>query len=149
MEDLKRLLFEVIEEEFTPNPVPIGKRWAGGTMTLKPGNDSQPKDIPLDVLFRKIIGIRESLRVLEQKINGHDALTTEDKLTLEAYITKCYGSLTTFNVLFKEDKHKFVGAGTGKSSDDSPSSPSSGTPKMTMGEAKRRLGLNEYGDGEE
>lgn len=146
MEDIKALITSIIEEEFTPNPVPIAKRWRGGTMILKPGNDSQQKDIPLDILFKKIIGIRESLRVLEQKINSHDALTAEDKLTLEAYITKCYGSLTTFNILFKEDKHKFVGAGTGKGSEDS-SEPTK--EKMTIAEAKRRIGLNEYGRGEE
>lgn len=146
MEDIKRLLLDIIEEEFTPKPIPLAKRWSGGTMTLKPGNDSQSKDIPLEVLFRKIIGIRESLRVLEQKINGHDALTTEDKLTLEAYITKCYGSLTTFNILFKEDKDKFVGAGSsggGKSSEEASEN------KMTVAEARRRIGLNEYGRGEE
>ncbi len=136
MEDIKKLLFEIIEEEFTPKPIPIGKRWANGTMTLKPGNDSQSKDIPLEILFKKVIGIREALRVLEQKINAHDALTLEDKLSFQAYITKCYGSLTTFNVLFKEDKDKFVGAG-GKSGEEEP--------KMTLGEVKRRIGLNEYG----
>lgn len=144
MEEIKRLLMDIIEEEFTPNPVPIGRRWSGGTMILKPGNDSQSKEIPLEVLFRKVIGIRESLRVLEQKINGHDALTAEDKLTLEAYITKCYGSLTTFNVLFKDDKHKFVGAGTAKASEEAVDNP-----KMTVAEARRRIGLNEYGKGEE
>lgn len=139
-DELKRLLIDVIQEEFTPNVVEIHSRWAGGAMTLKPGNDTQPKDVPLEIFFRKMIGIRDSLRVLEQKINGHESMSLEDKATFQAYITKCYGSLTTFNILFKNDKDKFVGAGA-KASEES-----TANTKITMGEAKRRLGLNEYGN---
>ena len=127
----------LIEEEFSPTPVPLAKRWEGGTLILKPGNDSQAKDIPLEVFFRKITGMRESLRVLEQKINHTDTLSDTDKASFQAYITKCYGSMTSFNILFKEDKDKFVG--TGKSSKEE-------EPTMTLGQARRKLNLNEYGN---
>ena len=140
-EELKQLLFAVIEEEFTPNPVPLAKRWAGGKIVLQPDNDTQAKEIPLEVFFRKVVGVREALRVLEQKINNHDSLTPEDKATFAGYVTKCYGSLTTFNILFKEDKHKFVGAGSGSVSTDGGESTE---PKMSVGQAKKKLGLNEY-----
>lgn len=136
-EDLKRLIFDIIDEEFTPRPVELAKRWSGGKIILQPDNDTQPKEIPLDVFFKKLIGVRESLRVLEQKINNHPQLSSEDKMNFAAYITKCYGSLTTFNILFKEEKDKFVGAGRGND-DQEPAS------KMTVGEAKKKLGLNEY-----
>jgi len=139
-DELKQLLIDVIEEEFTPNPIPLAKRWSGGKMVLQPDNDTQAKEIPLEIFFRKVVGVREALRVLEQKINNHDALSGEDKMTFAGYITKCYGSLTTFNVLFKEDKDKFVGAGTGSGvggGDDD-------KPKMSVGQAKKKLGLNEY-----
>lgn len=138
--ELKRFLIDVIDEEFSPRPIPISKRWAGGTMTLKPDNDTQPKDVPLEVFFKKLLGVRESLRVLEQKINNHDALSPEDKATMQSYVTKCYGSLTTFNILFRDDKDKFVGGGSGSGSGgkDEPAE------KLTLAEAKRRLGLNEY-----
>ncbi len=90
-------------------------------------------------LVKKIIGIPESLRVLEQKINSHPQLTAEDKINFQAYITKSYGSLTTFNILFKEGKDKFVGSGSDGGDEGS------GKQKLTMAEAKAKLGLNEYG----
>jgi hypothetical protein len=138
-EDLKQWLKALIEEECAPRPIEIAPRWQGGTVTLKPGNDTQPKDIPIDVFFKKIIGIRESLRVLEQKINAHPQLSAEDKINFQAYITKSYGSLTTFNILFKDGKDKFVGSGEGGGDEGS------GKQKLTMAEAKAKLGLNEYG----
>jgi hypothetical protein len=136
-EELKSFITAIIEEEFTPKPIPIAKRWAGGALVLKPDNDTQQKEVPLEIFFKKLTGIRDSLRVLEQKLNTHESLSTEDKSSFQAYITKCYGSLTTFNILFKEDKDKFVGAITKE--DDA-------SKKMTVGEARRRLGLNEYGN---
>lgn len=140
--ELKRFLVELIDEEFTPRPVALHKRWAGGTLILKPDNDTQAKEVPIEVFFKKLTGIRESLRVLEQKLNNHTALGVEDKATFQGYLTKCYGSLTTFNILFKEDKDKFVGAGSssGGGSGDTKE------PKLTVGEARKRLGLNEYGE---
>ncbi len=133
--DLKKFLIEVIEQEFGPKPVEIAPRWHDGMLILRPGNDSQEKEVPLDVFFKKLLSVRDSLRVLEQKLNSHDGLSTEDKATFHSYITKAYGSLTTFNILFKEDRYKFHGT-TGKSRSDEP--------KMTMAEAKKKLGLNEY-----
>lgn len=90
--------------------VEMGKRWVGGTARLIPGKDDvQPKDIPLEMFFKKIIGIRDKLRVLEQKINSHAKLSPEEKIEMEGYITRCYGSLTTFNALFAEKESHFVG----------------------------------------
>ena len=90
----------------------MGKRWLGGSLRLIPGQEgTQPKDIPLEAFFKKIIGVREKLRVLEQKINNHAKLEAQEKLELQGYITRCYGSLTTFNVLFADRASWFVGQG--------------------------------------
>ena len=90
----------------------LGRRWVGGTLRLVPGkDDTQAKDVPVDVFFRKLIGVRDRLRVLEQKLNSHPALSGEEKLELQGYITRCYGSLTTFNVLFADRASWFVGQG--------------------------------------
>jgi len=93
----------------------LGKRWLGGVVKILPGKeDTQAKEIPIEVLFKKIIGVREKLRVLEQKINNHTALDAADKADLQAYITRCYGSLTTFNSLFAEKDSYFVGSTSGE-----------------------------------
>jgi hypothetical protein len=90
----------------------LGKRWVGGTLKLVPGrDDAQAKDVPIEAFLKKLIGIRDRLRVLEQKINGHPSLSTEEKVELDGYITRCYGSLTTFNVLFANRASWFVGQG--------------------------------------
>jgi hypothetical protein len=87
-------------------------RWAGGELVLKPGKaGTHEKVIPIEVFFRKIIGVRDQLRVLEQKINNHPKLADEDRLQLHEYITRAYGSLTTFNALFAEPEDRFVGTG--------------------------------------
>ena len=91
-------------------PVPLAPKWEGGSVVLKPGDAStQPKEIPLDSLFHKIVMIRDRLRVLEQKVNGHDKLSDADKVELQQYVTRCYGSLTTFNLLFRDERDRFVG----------------------------------------
>jgi hypothetical protein len=93
--------------------VPLGDRWIGGKIVLYPGNPGlQPKEIPIDVFFNKIIMLRDRLRVMEQRINANDKMTEEDKINLQQYLTRIYGSLTTFNVLFKEKEHQFVGEKT-------------------------------------
>jgi hypothetical protein len=90
--------------------VRLSPRWEGGTVTLKPGDPStQPKEIPLDSLLHKIVMIRDRLRVLEQRINAHEKLSDAEKVDLQQYVTRCYGSLTTFNLLFRDEREKFVG----------------------------------------
>ena len=90
--------------------VPLGDKWRGGTMILQSGDKSiKPKEIPIDAFFHKIVMARDRLRVLEQQINGHKGLSDEDKVNLQQYITRIYGSFTTFNVLFRNKEQWFVG----------------------------------------
>jgi hypothetical protein len=90
--------------------VPIGDKWSGGTLVMKPGSDTlKEKEVSIDVFFHKIVMLRDRLRVLEQRINSHDKLTDEDKVNMQQYITRIYGSLTTFNVLFKHKMDYFEG----------------------------------------
>ena len=95
--------------------VDLGHKWMGGKVVLEPGDASlKSKEIPMDVFFNKIIMLRDRLRVLEQRINAHDKLSEEEKVNLQQYVTRCYGSLTTFNVLFKYSTDGFVGDKGGK-----------------------------------
>ena len=90
--------------------VPLAPKWEGGTVRLIPKNaELQPKDIPLDGLFHKVVMVRDRLRTLEQKINAHPKLSDTEKVEMQQYVTRCYGSLTTFNVLFREKRDQFVG----------------------------------------
>ncbi len=94
-------------------PVALGDRWQGGTMALQPADRSlKPKEIPIEDFFHKIVMLRDRLRVMEQQINAHKKLTDEDKVNLQQYITRIYGTLTTFNVLFKNKEQWFVGEST-------------------------------------
>lgn len=90
--------------------VHLGDRWQGGTLLIQPADHSlKPKEIPVEDFFHKIVMLRDRLRVLEQNINSNKKLNDEDKVNLQQYITRCYGSLTTFNVLFRNKEDWFVG----------------------------------------
>lgn len=107
----QRMLRELVEELTGVVDIALLERYQGGTLRIIPDGPQQPKDIPLEVFFKKIISVREKLRVLEQKINNHPSLTEEEKIDLEQYLTRAYGSLTTFNFLFQEKDDYFKGAG--------------------------------------
>jgi len=111
-EELKSLIREAMDEERGGGIAPLAPKWEGGTALLKPADPAlQPKELPLDSLFHKVVMIRDRLRVLEQKINANARLTDAEKLDLQGYITGCYGSLTTFNVLFRDREDGFHGSG--------------------------------------
>ncbi|HSQ77301.1 MAG TPA: hypothetical protein VLN91_00265 [Nitrospirota bacterium] len=107
-EMMKLAAHEVRAEEL---PVmALGARWKGGEMVLKPGDPNlAAKSIPLETFFHKIVMVRDRLRVMEAQINSHKVLTDGEKVDLQQYITRIYGSLTSFNVLFKDKGDHFVG----------------------------------------
>ena len=93
--------------------VEIGEKWKDGTLIMKPANpDLQPKEVPVETFFHKIVMVRDRLRVLEQNINSNPNLTDAEKVDIQQYITRAYGSLTTFNVLFADKEDYFVGQKT-------------------------------------
>ena len=95
--------------------VPIADKWRGGSMVLEPKDSSlSNKEIPVNTFFHKIVMLRDRLRVMEQKINSSKNLDDQEKVDLQQYITRCYGSLTTFNVLFKNNSQQFKGDSTKK-----------------------------------
>jgi hypothetical protein len=104
---LRKILSEFADLQGT---VDIGEKWKGGTLILQPEDKSlKPKEIPVETFFHKIVMIRDRVRVMEQQINAHSVLSDAEKVDLQQYITRIYGSLTTFNVLFKHQDDYFVG----------------------------------------
>src|SRR5438105_6627068 len=94
-------------------PVPMARKWEGGRLVLWPREEGlAAKELPLDTFFHKIVMIRDRLRTLEQRVNAHTKLSDEEKVELQQYITRCYGSLTSFNALFKDKEDHFKGAST-------------------------------------
>jgi len=112
MDELSKTISMVLDRYgVLPAHVELGKKWEGGKVVIYPGNDSlQPKEIPIDAFFHKVVMVRDRLRVLEQNINSNNTLTDEEKVHLQQYITKAYGSLTTFNILFDDKADFFVGS---------------------------------------
>ncbi len=112
LSDIEKAIRNVIDDKSDLQEiVDLGSRWNGGLMILKPSDTSlQAKEIPLETFFHKIVMVRDRLRVMEQNINAHKVLTDEDKIDLQQYITRIYGSLTTFNILFKNVDDQFKGA---------------------------------------
>ena len=95
--------------------VPLADKWKGGIMILQPKDTNlSDKEIPINTFFHKIVMLRDRLRVMEQKINSSKNLDDQEKVDLQQYITRCYGSLTTFNILFKSKSQQFKGEGSKK-----------------------------------
>lgn len=108
--DLELLLRRIIREETGLTPVPMAEKWRGGEMVLRPGKPGlQDKGWPIETFFHKVVMLRNRLRVLEQQINGAD-IPEDLKVKLQSYITGCYGTLTSFNILFSEEEDRFHGA---------------------------------------
>lgn len=108
--DVEKSLLQILKKwSDISEIVPIADKWKGGKMILDPGQPGlASKEIPIDTFFHKIIMVRDRLRVMEQKINA-SSIEEIEKIELQQYITRIYGSLTTFNVLFKTPTHYFVG----------------------------------------
>ena len=109
--DLETLIRTVIREESGLTPVAPAEKWRGGDLVLRPGTAGlQEKSWPIETFFHKIVMLRNRLRTLEQQVNASD-LPPDQKVKLQTYVTGCYGSLTSFNMLFADEDDKFVGSG--------------------------------------
>lgn len=111
LKEVERLFTHLLSKyNAIEHKVSLGKKWEGGVMILQPANrDLKPKEMPIETFFHKIVMMRDRLRVLEQNINSSDALSDEEKVNLQQYITRIYGSMTSFNILFDDKEDYFVG----------------------------------------
>jgi hypothetical protein len=108
-QELIDLIREAVQTD--AEPPALAPKWEGGTLQLVPGkSDLQAKELPIDALFHKVVMVRDRLRVLEQKLNAHPKLSDAEKVELQGYVTRVYGSLTSFNHLFRDKSDHFVGA---------------------------------------
>jgi len=116
---IERTLRKIIADQSDiQHMAPIGEKWQGGTMILQPANtDLKPKEVPVETFFHKIVMVRDRLRVMEQQINANAKLSDADKVDLQQYLTRIYGSLTTFNVLFRDSTDYFIGEKKGSDKD--------------------------------
>jgi hypothetical protein len=120
LDKIDRIVREAVKDQLSDalgddEPVELAGRWEGGKLELWPKDQTLgAKEIPIDAFFHKIVLLRDRLRVLEQQINGNAKLSDEDKVHLQQYITRCYGSLTTFNVLFRRKEDHFRGSSGSK-----------------------------------
>ena len=107
-EEVKELAKAIVEEMHNLHSAEIAPKWEGGSVFCIPkDSDSKDHEIPIDKLMHKIVMVRDNLRVLEQQINANDNLSEGEKLKFQGYITRCYGSLTSFNFLFREEEDRF------------------------------------------
>lgn len=110
LQDIKDALREVLDEETGTGRCDIAPKWDGGSLVLQPFDEAlKGKEIPLSIFFKKLTSVREKLRVIEQKLNNHSSLSSGEKAEFQTLITRCYGSLTTFNVLFRDKDDCFAG----------------------------------------
>ena len=108
--DVESSLVKILEKwSDTHEKVAIADKWRKGKLVLEPGDSSANKEMPIDTFFHKIVMVRDRIRVMEQKINSSKNLDDQEKIDLQQYITRVYGSLTSFNVLFKTKSDHFVG----------------------------------------
>jgi hypothetical protein len=114
LDEVEEVLYNIVAklQPEKDDTIALGNKWTGGKLVMEPGDTSlQAKEIPIETFFHKIVMVRDRLRVLEQNINSHKVLSDEEKIHLQQYITRIYGSLTTFNVLFKNKDDYFKGEG--------------------------------------
>ncbi|MCO4747010.1 MAG: hypothetical protein KC912_19590 [Proteobacteria bacterium] len=103
---------QAILDEMGGDQIAISRRMLGGRVLFEDNEGREAKAVPVEALFKKVTAVREKLRVLEQKLNNHKSLDAADRAELQGYVTRCYGSLTTFNFLFAEDSDRFRGTGS-------------------------------------